>query len=58
LVRELHQELTEWESPGSSSREMTYKSVLQHAGFGDEDIENILENIDIQNDLELLQGII
>ena len=56
LVNELHEELREWESPGNSSREMTYKSVLQHAGFGEEAIENILENIDIQNDLELVQG--
>jgi uncharacterized phage-associated protein len=56
LVSELHEELNEWENPGSASCEMTYKSVLQHAGFGDEDIENILENIEIQNDLELVLG--
>ena len=52
LVRKLHDQLPEWTDPGDTSREMTYKMVLQTEGLSEEDIEGILENIKMQDDVQ------
>ena len=53
IVEVVHQ-LPEWEDPGDSSREISYESVLRTEGFGDEEIDNTLENIRVQDDIKLV----
>lgn len=53
IVDAVHQ-LSEWEDPGDTSKEMTYEAVLRVEGFEEEDINNTMENIHFQNDRRLV----
>ncbi len=52
IVEVLHQ-LPEWEDPGDTSKEMTYKEVLRVEGLAEDEIAKILDNINTQNDIML-----
>jgi len=53
-VRDAAHDLPEWTDPGNTAHPITYRSVLEVEGFGQEEVDAILENIEAQDALDRL----